>query len=104
MEQLRITLYSLPQEFSQAIFDFKTFMCMDKGLGSDNHIIIFTVPSESYDRVKVDQYIQDMMNYMNCVSGEIFEMSVLESPFFYASKLNNPSDYKSLRIIKKIEF
>lgn len=97
-----LSIYSLPQEFTQAAFDFNTEICMN--LREDNPFVIITVPSEIFDRVNVEEIVSVLGSFIKCIEGEIFELSVFESPLLYASKVNESSDFESLKILKRIKF
>lgn len=97
-----ISIYALPQEFTQAAFDFNTLICINKSL--NNQFIIVTVPSEGFNKVHKIGIIKDLEKYITCRESEVFELSVFESPLIYASKVNQSSDFKSLKIIDKSMF
>ncbi|UOY94193.1 hypothetical protein MUG87_08875 [Ectobacillus sp. JY-23] len=94
-----LDLYALPEEFSQAVFDYRTHMCINRI--SDEHIILITLPSKEFENINLDTIINDMKRFMDITKGEVFEMSVLNCPYFYAMKVNSPSDYETLKIIKQ---
>ena len=95
-----ITLYSLPEEFTQAVFDFDTFLCID--LSPENPFILISIPKNSFNKLNEKEVIKNLSKYIKITDGEIFDMSVLECPFTYVSKMNPPSHYKSLNILKKL--
>lgn len=97
-----VSVYALPQEFTQAAFDYFTFMSINKSFY--NQFIIVTVASEDFSKFNKVNLIDDLGNFIERKECEVFELSVLESPLIYSSKINQPTDFKSLKIIDKIEF
>lgn len=96
-----ISLYALPHEFTQAAFEYHSFTCMNKSL--NNQFIMVTVPSEDYSRINRVNLINDLGIFIICTECEVFELSVLESPLIYASRVNQVSDFRGLKIIDKFE-
>ncbi|TQR30405.1 hypothetical protein [Brevibacillus brevis] len=97
-----ISIYSLPEEFTQAAFDYNTFICMNQ---SFNHpFVIVSVPSADFINVNMQELIADLQRFIICTEGKVFELSALESPLIYASKVNDDSDFSSLKIIEKFIF
>jgi hypothetical protein len=97
-----VSIYALPQEFTQAAFDFNTYMCIGKNL--NNQFIIVTVTSVDFRKINKIDLIKDLGEFIRCREGEVFELSVLESPLIYASNVNQESDFRSLKIIEKFKF
>ncbi|SFE97277.1 hypothetical protein SAMN04487969_110105 [Paenibacillus algorifonticola] len=97
-----ISVYSLPKEFTQAAFDYNTFICINKS--QDNQFVAISIPSENYLSINVNEIIRTLGVFIKCDNVEIFELSALESPFIYASRVNPASDFKSLKIIEKMKF
>jgi len=95
-----LEVYALPDEFKQAAFDYNTYIVRYKGF--QPHHITLAMPQETFNSLKVDEIVQALKEYIDFVSGEIYEISVFESPFFYASKANPPSYFKSLKVIREI--
>lgn len=94
-----VSLFSLPLDFSQAAFDYEMYIHIE--LEPKKQFILFTFPQD-LTIVYHENIIKDLSDFINVEIGEIFEMSVYESPHFYASKINKDSNYESLKIIKKI--
>jgi hypothetical protein len=92
-----ISIYALPDNFTQAVFDYYTFMSID--IVSENQLITISLPIDSFIEVNAIEMEEDLKEFITFKNGEIFEMSVLECPYFYATKLNPASDFESLKII-----
>lgn len=97
-----VSIYALPQDFTQAAFDFNTFICINTSL--NNQFIIVTVPSVNFSKVNKSDLIKDLGKFIICREYEVFKLSVLESPLIYASKVNQESGFRSLEIIDKFKF
>ncbi|GGO00201.1 hypothetical protein [Saccharibacillus kuerlensis] len=97
-----ISIYALPQDFSQAAFDYRSFVSINKSF--NNQFIVITVPSEDFSKINKTKIINDSGDFIKLEKYEVFELSVLESPLIYCSKVNQTSDFTSLKIIEKIEF
>ncbi|MHA7965855.1 hypothetical protein ACX93W_17175 [Paenibacillus sp. CAU 1782] len=94
-----LSVYSLPDGFKQAAFDYDTFMCMHREAGA----MICSVPEQSFSHLDVERFINQMRKFMTCLNGEIFELAGEESSILYALKANEPSDYKSLKVLSQFE-
>ncbi|MCG3089821.1 hypothetical protein [Sporosarcina cyprini] len=91
-----LSIYSLPDKFETAAFDYNAYICRTNRL-KYSHIII-TLPIEIYKKIDYKQLIAGLENFIELQSGEIFNMSNLESPQLYASKANAPSTFKTLDV------
>lgn len=91
-----VSIYSLPDGFTQAAFEFNTFISMNRRL---NQFIIVSVPSVDFGKLDKRELIRDLGNFITCREVEVFELSILESPLIYASKVNQESDFTSLKKI-----
>lgn len=90
-----VSIYSLPEGFTQAAFDFNTFICMQR----KNPFIIVSIPSADFRKFDERATIRELGNFITCREVEVFELSKLESPLIYASRVNQESDFKSLKKI-----
>ena len=88
------TLYSLPEKFDCAAFDYNVFISCDKDLMS------ITMNKSIYDEGKKESILNIFVKYMNSGFYEVYEMDRMESPFIYAVKANPKSSFKSLSIIE----
>ncbi|MDO3676857.1 hypothetical protein [Paenibacillus ehimensis] len=95
-----VSIYSLPEGFTQAAFDFNTFFSMNRSL---NQFIIVSVSSVDFSKFDKRDMIRDLGRFITCRKVEVFELSILESPLIYASKINQESDFKSLKKIDKYD-
>ncbi|WP_416144582.1 hypothetical protein [Planococcus koreensis] len=95
-----LELYSLPEDFTQAIFDYDTLWILD--IENDEPFLLMILPKESFNEVNLVETINHLKRYIQFSDGEIFEMAVDDCPAFYAYKMNEPADYKSLKILKKV--
>lgn len=91
-----VSIYSLPEGFTQAAFEFNTFISMYK---SRNPFIMVSVPSADFGKLDKGEIIRNLGNFITCGEVEVFELSILECPLIYASKVNQESDFKSLKKI-----
>lgn len=94
-----LDVYSLPEEFKQAAFDYQTYMV--RYCSYEPHHVTITLNQEDYSKIDEDKVIEDLKKFIKFSEGQIFEMSSTESPFFYASKVNPASYYKTLKILRK---
>ena len=94
-----LDVYSLPDEFKQAVFDYKTYMV--RYCSYEPHHITIILLQEDFSKINTEKVIENLKTFIKFSMGQIFEMSALESPFFYASKANPASHYKSLNILKE---
>lgn len=95
-----LELYSLPEEFTQAVFDYDIQWILETE--SDKPLLFISVPTNSFSEIDVDKTINHLKEFIQFRKGEIFEMSVEDSPAYYAHKMNEPEDYNSLKILKKL--
>jgi len=95
---MAMSIYSLPENFVQAAFDYDVYLGR-KTIGIKNHVIL-TLNQELFPQLNIDKTIGEMKQHINFESGEVFEMMNIESPQFYATKVNPSSAYKSLKIVK----
>lgn len=91
-----LSIYSLPDNFETAAFDYNAYICRTNRL-KYSHIIV-TLPIEIYKKIDYRGLIVELKNFIDFKEGEIFNLSNLESPHLYASKANAPSAFKSLDV------
>lgn len=91
--------YVLPDNFTQAIFDFEAFIGRTN-IGKENNIL-FTVNKNIAESLNIEVTIEELKNYISFKSGEVFELLNVESPHIYASKGNDVTAFKSLNVIKR---
>jgi hypothetical protein len=94
-----LSTYSLPEDFHQAAFDYQTEMCLVQR--HDNPFVIITIPSEIFRIANSEKIISQLSCFINSNEGEIFELSVYESPLLYANKANEVSEFQSLNILSR---
>lgn len=94
-----IAIYSLPDGYNQAAFDYEIYLSRDTQEKSPH--IIFTIPSDSYKNLDENSIIKELKRFINFTNGQVFEMLSSESPQFYAAKVNLPEVYKSLKILRE---
>lgn len=95
-----LDVYSLPPDFKQAAFDYETYMA--RYCSYEPHFALVTLLQGDFLKIDVDSVIEELKEFIKFREGQIFEMTAPESPFFYASKVNPASYYKSLKILKEI--
>lgn len=97
---LSMALFSLPEGFTQAAFDYNFYLGRDKNEENRNQSkILLTIPTEEYRRINNASIIATLKGFIQLKEGEIFELSRYETPFLYASKLNETKDYETLKIL-----
>lgn len=100
---ISMALYSLPEGFTQAAFDYNFYLGRDKNEEKHNQSkIILTIPTEEYRKLNTDKIITTFRELIHFKEGEIFELSRYETPLLYASKLNETKDYETLKILSTL--
>ncbi|WP_054950182.1 hypothetical protein [Numidum massiliense] len=94
-----LEIYSLPEDFTTAAFDYNVYICRESD--DDPTYLMLTFPSESFDKVYTPELLSQLKNFVDFQGGQVFKMSNLESPLFYASKANPPSVFKTLEVIRE---
>ncbi|PXV84493.1 hypothetical protein C8E03_1294 [Lachnotalea glycerini] len=89
------SIYVLPDNFTSAISDFTITASR-----AENYVTIIMDKSK-YIEIDPKTYIEILQNHISMDYGEIYEMDIFECPEMYAAKVNDPSFYKTLHIIKK---
>jgi hypothetical protein len=95
-----IEIYSLPEKFKQAAFDHFTSMVRYAGPHDPQQITI-TVSSKDFYYLEDEKIIEKLKHFIIFSTGQIYELSASESPFFYASRVNPPSYYKTLKLLRE---
>lgn len=95
-----LCVYSLKEGFKQAVFDYNTYVVRYCG-GTPNHITL-SFPTKIYETIDIKSIIEELKNYIEFSHGEIYELPISESTFFYAMKVNSLDTYKGLKIIRKL--
>lgn len=95
-EVKHISMFSLPQDFTSASFDY------DVMIVRNSQFISLTINKGDYNKIDEQQLLLLLSKYVDNLHGEIYEMDRYESPLIYASKANPISFFKSLKIIKRI--
>lgn len=67
---------------------------------ADPSHIILSFSDEIFKEIHVDEVIKQLKNYKDFESGEIINLSSLESPQIYASKSNEETDFNTLQVLK----
>ncbi|CAN7493159.1 hypothetical protein LJR153_003424 [Paenibacillus sp. LjRoot153] len=96
-----IMLYSLPDNFNQAAFDYE--MTFSINTRKDEHFIHLCFLSRVSEKVNRSEVISKLKEFIEITSGVVFQMGVTDAPYFYAAKVNPPSSFPSLKIIQKLE-
>lgn len=92
-----ISMFSLPEDFKSASFDYNVFLVRDY-----DYVTLIANKSDFYN-VDEEILVEILKKYAGESSGEIYEMDRYEFPLIYAAKANPISFFKSLKIIKKID-
>lgn len=93
----RISLYSLPDNFKTAAFDYAVYLSRDTDKG-ENANVMMTVSSSTFSQLNHQSIVDNLKSHIQFSSGQIFEM-VGEDPLIYALKANPPTSFKTLRVI-----
>lgn len=91
-----ISMFSLPQDFQSASFDYNVMIVRN------SQFITITINKSDLNRIDEKELIKLLKKYVKNCYGEIYEMDRYESPLIYASKANPVSFFKSLKVIKEI--
>ena len=91
-----ISLYSLPNKYESASFDYDVFLARDDGY------ITLIMNKSDFNNKDEEFIIRILKKYIDSKSGEIYEMDRSECPLLYAAKDNPASFFKSLKLIKEI--
>jgi hypothetical protein len=94
-------LYSLPENFKQALFDYNILTIKEETINFHNLISII-VPNDIFKRNDKALLIKKMKKHIALKEGEIFEISYPENPIMYIGKMNGADYYKTLNIIERI--
>jgi hypothetical protein len=91
-----IELYSLPDDYRQASFDYNVFLIKD--------IAQVTLVTNKTDFINADEemLLNLLKQHIAFENGEIYEISRDECPLLYALKANPISFFKTLNVIKKL--
>jgi hypothetical protein len=95
-----LEIYSLPDDFTTAAFDYEVYICRTSQL--DPPHLITTFSNHLFDLLDHGAVISKLKEFINFESGQVFELKSLESPQIYASRANSPAAFKSLTIIRDL--
>ncbi|QKS55506.1 hypothetical protein HUB98_03705 [Paenibacillus barcinonensis] len=95
-----LEVYALPQDFTIAAFDYNVYIARSKQVEFDHILATFT--SEVFKDLDQERLVDLLKRFIVFKSGEIFQLSNLESPQIYASKANALTAFKTLSILKEI--
>lgn len=95
-----IAVYSLPDDFKQAAFDYNVYLSRTTQ-GKYPHIVL-TISGNAHSKFDTNNIIKMLKEHIEFTSGQMFEMSNYESPQFYAAKVNPPDLYKTLKVTQEI--
>ena len=89
-----ISVYSLPNKYDSASFDYNVFLARDDGY------LTLIMNKSDFNNKKEEYLISILKKYIDSTSCEIYEMDRRECPLLYAAKDNPASFFKSINIIK----
>ncbi|SEL29471.1 hypothetical protein [Paenibacillus sp. OK003] len=95
-----LEIYALPENFTIAAFDYNAYIARSKQVDFDHILATFT--SEAYKDLDQERLVDLLRRFIVFESGEIFQLSNLESPQIYASKANALTAFKTLNILNEI--
>ncbi len=91
-----ISMFSLPDDYKSASFDYNVLLARDDGY------VTLIIKKSDYYNIQEETIISILRKYIDVKSGEVYEMDRTEFPLFYAAKDNPASSFKTLKIIKEI--
>lgn len=89
-----ISVYSLPNKYDSASFDYNVFLARDDGY------LTLIMNKSDFNNKKEEYLISILKKYIDSTSCEIYEMDRRECSLLYAAKDNPASFFKSINIIK----
>ena len=92
----RLSLFSLPPNFSSASFDYNVMAVRS------SDFLTLILDSDIYDNKISFEIIDSLKKYIKPEKGEIYTMDRYDSPLAYAFRVNPIDSFKSLNIIKKL--
>lgn len=90
-----LSIYSLPENFTSASFDYNVLITRNK------KYLSIIMNKEVYLNLNLEETLSELKNFIELNYGEIYEMNRSESPLLYASGLNEVSEFETLKILKK---
>jgi hypothetical protein len=99
-ELVSMAIYSLPEDFKTAAFDYNVYICRTKQ--SKHPHLIATFSDVLFETLNHDEVIAQLKRFIHFESGQVFQLKNLESPQIYASKANSLTAFKSLKIIEEL--
>lgn len=98
-EIVSLAIYSLPKDYKIAAFDYNVYICRTSQL-KEPHIIV-TFSDNLYQLIDQSTVIKKLKELIIFQSGQVFELSKMESPQIYASKANSLNAFKTLKILEE---
>lgn len=92
-----LSIYSLPGDFITASFDYNVL------LTRNTEYLSMIISKEVYSNLNIGCTLSELRKFIKFNQGEVFEMHRDESPLLYASRLNEASEFDTLKIIKKLQ-
>lgn len=99
-EVVSLAIYSLPDDYRIAAFDYNVYISRTRQLGNPH--LLATFSTDLFESLSQEKVISQLKQYIDFHSGQVFQLNNLESPQIYASKANSKSVFKSLKVIKEI--
>lgn len=91
-----ISMFSLPDGYKSASFDYNVLLARDYGY------ISLIMNKNDFNNIQEETIISILKKYIDVKFGEVYEMDRREFPLFYAAKDSLASSFKTLKIIKEI--
>ena len=91
-----ISMFSLPDGYKSASFDYNVLLARDYGY------ITLIMNKSDFNNIQEETIISILRKYIDVKFGEVYEMYRSEFPLFYAAKDSPASSFKTLKIIKEI--
>lgn len=88
-----LTIYSLPKNFRQAVFDYNMY------IRRNDKCIEMVMEKDLCLNLNINELIDDLKSFIVLDKGEVFEISRKECPFSYSGRWNDISFYKTLKIL-----
>jgi hypothetical protein len=95
-----MALYSLPNDFKQAAFDYNFYLGRDVNeYNTNTSKIVLTLPTDTYMNINNQAIISSLKEFIQFKEGEVFELSRFETPMIYAMRVTDIGSFKTLNVL-----
>ena len=96
-----LELYSLPDDYQIAVYDYDFYVC--RTIHDDVSNILISTSDEYFNQVNCEKLVEELKQFIRFRSGMIFEMWNKESPQLYVAVRDSGQAFNSLKIISEFE-